>query len=137
MQFCYRNTRAVYMGGAYLSNETKLRIVATHGHCNALVSCDASRRGANSRPTIFRWSVSLKTLVCRGACCRNFFFARQKCVRLTFIYQFPSYFLDNLSTNTFFLHRSVHPHIMLVFEPNWLDGYRVINFFLSPTVYLS
>ena len=56
------------MGGAHLSNERKLRRVPTHGHSNALVSYDASRRGTMSRPTLFRWPVSLKTLVCGKVC---------------------------------------------------------------------
>ena len=75
-------------------------------------------------------------------CPRNFLLARQKCIRMTFILPFPSHFLNNLSSvHTYiFLQKSVHHvnlHVMLFFEQNWLDGYWVINFFSSPTVYFS
>ena len=60
--------------------------------------------------------------------------------KMTFFLPFSPIFLITCPQIPFFLHRSFHhidPHVMLVFEPNWLDGYRVINFFSSPTAYFS
>ena len=95
----------------------------------------ASRRGAISRPTLFRWSVSFARVVwwwcvVLGISC----YIDKNTFVWPLFFPSPPIFLITCPHIPLFLHRLVHyinSHVMSVFEPNWPVGYRIINFFFE------